>query len=190
MVTFSQHIQKEGFRSFTKKVGLAAGLALAAPTLMKADSDSLFKLISRHEGIRNHIYKDVHGNPTIGIGFNLSDENNRRILLKLNITEMDLRNGLTDKQVKELFDISLKQATNDANKFLPNLNSYPLNVQKAIIDMSFNLGYPRLSKFINLKKALQQRDFNQAAAEMLNSSWARQTGNRANELARMVKTAS
>lgn len=180
MVTFKNHI---------KKLGLLAGLAMATPAA-KANPDELFKLISRHEGIRNQIYKDSFGNPTIGIGFNLSDPNNRRILQQLNISELDLRNGLTDHQIKQIFDISLKQAIIDAKKFIPNLYTLPTNVQKALIDMSFNLGYVKLSKFINVKKALEQRDFNKAAQEMLNSNWARQVGNRATELSNMVKNAS
>jgi len=48
--------------------------------------------------------------------------------------------------------------------------------------MMFNLGRPRLSKFKNMKKALDSRRWALAALEGRDSLWYRQVGNRAERL--------
>ena len=48
--------------------------------------------------------------------------------------------------------------------------------------MMFNLGRPRLSKFRNMKKALDKRDWKLAAVEGRDSLWYRQASNRAERL--------
>ena len=48
--------------------------------------------------------------------------------------------------------------------------------------MMFNLGRPRLSKFRNMKKALDKRDWKLAAVEGRDSLWYRQVSNRAERL--------
>ena len=55
-----------------------------------------------------------------------------------------------------------------------------------LIDMCFNLGMPRLKKFKRMIAAMERIDYTNAAAEMLDSRWARQVGNRAIELADMM----
>lgn len=180
-------LQNEGFKEKLGMLGVLASLAFTTPLISK-DSDTLYNQLARHEGIKRHIYKDTKGIPTIGIGFNLTDPNNKKILAKLGITDQNLRQGLNDSQIKQLFDFSLRQAKIDAQKYLPNLSSHPINVQNAIIDMAFNLGYTKLSKFTDLKQSLLKRNYNQAAYNMLDSLWAKQVGNRAKYLSNLVKS--
>lgn len=189
MVNFSTYyLQNEGFRDKAKLLGLLASLALSSPLLSKP-SESLFTQLARHEGVMRKPYVDTKGNLTVGIGFNLNDSTNKRILAKLGIKQADLSKGLSDQQIKSLFDESLKIAKADAMKFLPNLNSYPVQVQNAVIDMAFNLGLPKLNKFVEFKKSLQKRDFKNASHHMLDSLWAKQVGNRATYLASLVRSA-
>lgn len=186
-MSFKQYhsLHNEGFKEKLGMLGILASLAFASP-LMSKNSDTLFNQISRHEGVRHNVYKDSKGIPTVGIGFNLTDANNKRILAKLGITDKELKAGLSDQQIKQLFDYSLRQAKSDAQKFLPNLSSHPVQVQNAIIDMAFNLGYNRLNKFTQLKQSLLNRNYKEAANNMLNSLWAKQVGNRASYLANLV----
>jgi len=53
--------------------------------------------------------------------------------------------------------------------------------------MAFNLGRPRLAKFKRMLAAIAAEDFVRAAAEMLNSSWAIDVGQRARTLARLMR---
>jgi len=45
--------------------------------------------------------------------------------------------------------------------------------------MMYNLGAPRLMLFAKMWDALAKHDYKTAAAEMLNSKWAKQVGQRA-----------
>ena len=186
VVTFRQYYN-EGFKEKLSVLGLLASLAFSTPLLSKS-ADPLFAQLSKHEGFKNNVYKDENGIPTIGIGFNLQDPTNRRILAKYGITDQMLRSGLSDNQVKTLFEESLKRAKQDALKFVPDLYKHPIKVQNAIIDMAFNLGYTRLSKFKDFKESLRVRNYKKAASDMLNSVWARQVKNRATFLAELVRS--
>ena len=55
--------------------------------------------------------------------------------------------------------------------------------------MVFQLGKSGVSKFRNMWKALQQDppDYKEAAVQMLDSRWAKQTPNRANDMANLMK---
>jgi len=60
--------------------------------------------------------------------------------------------------------------------------------QAVLVDMAFNLGRAGLASFQKMRAALALGDFERAAAEMLDSLWARQVGRRARELAEMMQT--
>ena len=189
MVSFSKYyLQNEGIMGKAKLLGMLASLAFSTPLISKP-AESLFTQLARHEGVKRKPYVDTTGNLTVGIGFNLNDSSNRKILAKLGIKQDDLKKGLSDQQIKALFDESLRIAKSDALKFLPNLNSHPVQVQNTIIDMAFNLGLPKLNKFVEFKKSLQKRDYKNAASHMLDSLWAKQVGNRATYLANLVRSA-
>ena len=55
-----------------------------------------------------------------------------------------------------------------------------------MVNMGFNLGYPRLSKFKKFLDAMQKNDFETAAVEMMDSKWATQVGKRAERLKQRV----
>jgi len=54
--------------------------------------------------------------------------------------------------------------------------------------MAFNLGFNGLMQFKRMWKHLGRHDYPGAAKEMLNSKWAFQVGNRAIELAKIMRT--
>ena len=65
-----------------------------------------------------------------------------------------------------LFTVSLKIATQDAKKFMPSFDTLPKNVKMVLVDLSFNLGYSRLSKFVKTKQFIEQGNFKEAAQEL------------------------
>jgi len=58
--------------------------------------------------------------------------------------------------------------------------------QRVLANMCFNLGYPRLSKFVKFIAAMQKGDWKTAGEEMMDSKWATQVGDRAVRLQQMV----
>ena len=62
----------------------------------------------------------------------------------------------------------------------------PENIQHVIVNMCFNLGGTRLSKFRNMLEACRAHDWEKMAAEMEDSRWFKQVGRRSRELQESV----
>ena len=52
----------------------------------------------------------------------------------------------------------------------------------------FNLGYPRLKKFVGMKAGVDARDWNKAADEMIDSNYYKQLPNRAGRLVKRMRS--
>ena len=66
----------------------------------------------------------------------------------------------------------------------------PVQAQHIIANMMFNMGRPRLSRFHKMKRAVDNREWEEAATQMLDSRWANQVPNRANRLIQEMKSIS
>jgi lysozyme len=133
-------------------------------------------LIQGHEGSRNWAYADSKGILTVGIGFNLQEEAARERIEKLEVDYEALcakRVALTNAHITSLFGEDLDTAVVDAVKLVPDFWNQPEDVQLAMVDMIFNLGGPRFSKFVGMIEALKTKDYLTAAAEMADSKWAK-----------------
>ena len=99
--------------------------------------------------------------------------------------------------LSEIFDKDFEIAFNAAKqlieKHIPNLYTQGLDqgdieqIQGVLIEMLFQMGYPRVSKFKKTLKALDEGDFKTAANEMLDSRWHKQTPARAIELSTIIR---
>merc|ERR1712126_38026 len=78
-------------------------------------------------------------------------------------------------------------ALRDSRRLYQDFDRLPSEVQLIIADMMFNLGYSRLSRFRKMKAAVQRRDWNAAANEMMDSRWYHQVGRRSSELVRRMR---
>lgn len=155
--------------------------------------DDIFDFIKEHEGVRPHIYKDSLGIPTVGIGFNMLRPDARSLFKKLGIDYNSVLNGtsdLTEQQMKDLFIECLKIAYKDVKQYMPNYDSLPREIKLGLIDMSFNLGINRLSKFVKTKEYILKGDYKSAANELKSSKWAGQVGNRARNIISLFSSAS
>lgn len=82
--------------------------------------------------------------------------------------------------------IALGGAQRELNQRLPwwrNLNDPR---QDVLANMAFNMGLPRLLGFKRSLAAMQTQEWAEAAAEMLDSEWAREVGGRAIRLAKQM----
>lgn len=130
----------------------------------------LKKQLIRHEGMRLKHYMDTVGKLTIGVGRNLDDV------------------GITQEEALFLLDTDVKKATYEAYKNWPWMVHMNQARKDVLINMTFNMGVPRLSYFKKFLFYARERDYEMAAAEMLDSLWAKQVGYRAEELAEQMRT--
>lgn len=133
-----------------------------------------------NEGLKDQVYTDTTGNRTIGIGFNLEDKANQKVIADIGLDLKEVLGGkkLERNDIIRLYNHSLTQAFSDAQKFDPGFAGRPELVKKAIVDMAFNLGLTRLNKFKKMKSALMDNDYSRAADEMVDSLWHKQVKSR------------
>jgi lysozyme len=136
--------------------------------------DELKNRIKKHEGFRDTIYLDSLGKKTIGYGHL--------------VTEDGILPGVqySKKELDELFEKDFLIALKDATKLVGDLN-LPNEGFNVVIEMCFQLGLPRVSKFIKFLDALKNKDYERAADEMLDSAWHRQTPGRCQELSNIIR---
>ena len=136
-----------------------------------ADYTELKNKIKKHEGYRDHIYLDSLSIPTFGYGHMV-------------LPDDDLVEGkhYPIEVAEEYFDKDFNISVSDAEKLIGDIN---LNhIQKCcIIQMCYQLGGPRTSKFKKMWQALRDQDFQEASAQILDSQWNKQTPGRCAEVA-------
>jgi GH24 family phage-related lysozyme (muramidase) len=148
-------------------------------------------LIKHDEGVRYTMYKDSLGIPTIGVGFNLTRDDAPGLITALGVNYDALLDGdvsLTDQQVNALLDGDIATALAAARKLFSNFDSLDDDRQAVLVNMAFNMGQERLAGFQHMIAAVEQGDFVGAAAQMKDSAWAKQVGNRAVRLEGSMKT--
>lgn len=136
--------------------------------------EKLKKEIIDDEGVKYEIYLDHLGYPTVGIGH----------LIKKDDLEYGKPIGtkVTEKRVSELFITDADSAIKDCKKLFFNFDTLPENIQHVLVNMMFNLGYTRFSKFKNFKAAIDVRNWKKASEEGRDSLWYKQVPNRAKRL--------
>lgn len=136
----------------------------------------------RHEGYVTEIYLCSEGYPTFGIG-HMVTENDMEYTWPVGTP-------VTDERILQVFHDDCKVAVADVELLVDNLSDHPDFVSRVLVNMAFNIGRPRLSKFKNMLAAIEAKDYNLAAEEMIDSKWYRQVGRRSEELVEIMRNAS
>jgi len=138
--------------------------------------------IEINEGLRYKVYDCPLGIKTIGIGFNLERFDANEQIYNIGLNYNDVRSGLvslTKEQIYQLLDKDIDTAILTANTLFKNYKSLSIERQIILVDMAFNLGQTRLSKFVKFIDAINTGNWVRATSEMKNSLWAKQVGRRA-----------
>lgn len=130
---------------------------------------TLKDLIKKHEGKRLRPYRCTAGKLTIGYGRNIEDK------------------GITEAEAEFMLDNDINVIIRACKEtfswfiFLDNVR------QAVIVSMIYNLGFAGFLKFKNTIAHIRNKEWDKAADNMLQSKWAEQVGNRALELAEMMR---
>lgn len=142
-------------------------------------TDHTRELIDRHEGREAHVYTDTEGHPSVGVGFNLDRPGAREALAAVGADYDAVRAGqqdLTDAQMDRLRDSDLERARQTVRDNVENFDSLSPSQQDALTDMAYNLGPTGFAGFQKMIEAVENDDWETAAAEMEDSQWAAQVG--------------
>jgi lysozyme len=121
------------------------------------------------EGIRAKPYLDSVGKLTIACGRNLDDK------------------GLSMLEIDFLLENDLTDAERDARSLVVTFDKLTDARKAVLLNMALNLGRTRLAGFNRFLEAIHAEAWEQAAAEMLDSTWAKQVKGRADRLARQMR---
>jgi GH24 family phage-related lysozyme (muramidase) len=160
----------------------------ASPTLIEAAKPVLI----RHEGLELRVYHDTLGIPTAGVGLNMLRADARELIAKVGADYDALLAGtssLTSDQCDSLLTLCIIGVLEWLTSLFPDLFTFTMPRQVALIDMAFNLGYGRFLGFQHMIAAIKAdpQDWRRAAREALASQWATQVGKRADEDAAMLE---
>jgi len=143
--------------------------------------ERLYDKITKHEGVRRRLYDDatsrdlgqgdtIQGHPTIGIGFALDVIDFPADIARLWLTRIVAQR------------VSALRSSFDWFDHLDGVR------QEVIVDMSYQLGIAGFGKFHKMIAAIEERNWQEAKAQMLDSDVARQCPNRYRELADTIET--
>lgn len=131
--------------------------------------------LMKHEGIRFEVYLDHLGLPTGGIGHLITEDNYK------------VGDELPSALVNKWFETDFDTAVTDCCALFLNFESHPDHVKRVLVNMAFNLGRNRLSKFKNMTTAVNEGNYPKAAIEMMDSKWYLQVGLRSKELVEIMR---
>ena len=149
---------------------------------MPIDLDMLAEEIIDDEGVRLRVYDDatgeplhpgmtLKGHPTIGYG-----------------RALDV-NGISIEESKFLLRDDMVSKTDALLKSLPWVEQLDSVRARVLANMAYQMGPDGLLGFHDMLSALKRKDYTTAAAEMLDSEWARQeTPERAIKLSNRMRT--
>lgn len=129
------------------------------------------ELIKKHEGLKLEPYRCTAGALTIGYGHNLDS------------------NGITEEVAQILLEDDILNAIKDLTSVFGQtvFDKMHPDIKAVMVDMIFNLGKTRFSKFANMIDAVKREDWPRVAREMRSSMWYVQVKNRAEELIKIVE---
>jgi len=131
------------------------------------------------------VYQDSLGIDTIGVGRNLQD----RGITKSELAALDIpsintvyEHGITEADAMYLLGNDVQIVEEELLRAHPCVDRLDSVRQLVLVDMAFNMGVPRLCKFVKMWNAIHEERFDIAAKEMLDSRWANQVKLRAIKL--------
>ena len=146
--------------------------------------EAVYEQLKIDEGVVYGIYNDHLGYPTFGVGHLILEDDE----------EFGRPAGtpVTEERVRACFARDLDIAEGECCTLYGEgvFRELPDEVQQILVNMMFNMGRPRLSKFKKMNEAIAQKDWKRAATEGRDSQWYRQVTNRAERLMTRMENVS
>lgn len=148
------------------------------------DMARLITMLRSEEGVRNEPYKDHLGYLTIGVG-HLMDGRKGGSLPDWAKEELSSLGKLSDASINRLLTEDILRTVNALPEWMKYLDPVRYGV---MVDMAFQMGVNGLLGFHNTLAHLQAGRYRQAANNMKQSLWYRQTPNRASRRIKEMET--
>jgi lysozyme len=127
----------------------------------------------REEGAESCAYQDSLGFWTIGVG---------------RLIDSRRGGGLSPDEIEMLLENDIKRNYEAVLKALPWMEKLSEPRQAVLIEMAFQMGVSGLLQFKRTLGSIEDGQYGEAAVEMLESKWAKQTPKRAYRMALQMET--
>jgi lysozyme len=141
--------------------------------------EQLREELKEDEGCKYEIYLDHLGLPTHGIGHLITEWDEEY--------EKPVGTPVSEDRVNNCFQTDVHGTVEECKKLFDNFDDLPEEVQLILCNMMFNMGRPRLSKFVKFRAAIDDNDWLECATQMEDSRWHKQVTNRANRLIKRME---
>ena len=133
----------------------------------------LIKELERDEGRVLHAYQDSLGYWTIGVG---------------RLIDKRKGGGISNEEADYLKRNDIARFKRELDRVAPWWRDLDPVRQRAVLNLTFNMGSGWISDFRNTVAKLRAGDYAGAASGILASAYARQVGDRAKRIAHMIRT--
>ena len=151
---------------------------------------SLMNSIKKNEGFSEVPYIDplVAKNPN---SYGITDKEFE--IIKRNLSKLKLTFGygmtyITEDAARLALGSMVDDKIRDLISKEPYYNELPQQISEVIAEMCWQMGVNGVLNFKKMWIALKNKDYEEAAKEMLDSRWANQTPQRAKELSDIIKS--
>jgi lysozyme len=141
--------------------------------------EQLREELKEDEGCKYEVYLDHLGLPTHGIGHLITEWDEEY--------EKPVGTPVSEERVNNCFQSDVHVTIDECKKLYDNFDDLPEEVQLILCNMMFNMGRPRLSKFLKLNDAIANENWLEASIQMEDSRWHKQVTNRANRLIKRME---
>lgn len=140
---------------------------------MRPKITNITEQLREDEGERLSAYQDSEGYWTIGIGVLIDSRKG---------------GGITKEESSMLFRNRLNKKEDELNAKFPTYGNLDDARAGVLLNMSYQLGVDGLMAFKKMLNAVRRDDWEEAARQMKDSKWYRQTPSRAERLIEQMKT--
>lgn len=136
--------------------------------MLKYNIEQLIQTLQEEEGFSATPYTDTEGKLTIGYGLNLDV-------------------GITEEEAAMLLGMRLDYLVKTMETRLAMYDALPPVAVQVLVMMAYQIGVSGVFKFKKTLKYMLEGEWKEAADEMLDSKWARQTPARAQRMSDLVR---
>jgi hypothetical protein len=137
---------------------------------MAFDYDVVKERVGQYQSSHPTAYIDAHGNPRVGIRFDLGRTDARVRIEALGLDYDLVRSGqraLTQDQIDGLFDADINSAIDHAQAVISEFSDLDEAGQYVVVDMIFNLGSATFDRFHSTLPELDAGAWDQAPGDVV-----------------------
>lgn len=141
-------------------------------------------MIFFEEGVKHDAYYDPKHLLTIGVGHLVTNNDAER---KITMKQIVFGSTISTDQIIKLYEYDMATTLNGLNERIVGYPTFKPAFKSVLISMGYNMGVPRLTKFVNMLRAMRCDDDEGVIRELKDSDYYKQLPERVNRLIDVIE---